>query len=141
MQRISEHICGAINPTKITEKSTTNQPSTNNARYNRRQGRRLLIRYQSREYDPMWSFILSECNEFNSSLEKYKMQLNNLLKSKSDLRSFIKKNIDCQNTSDVYMRFLRFVEKLELGLVLDLPVLPVADLVRDFAPLPPRTLC
>jgi len=78
----------------------------------RRQGNRLLARYQSREFDPLWAFVLSECFEFNKLVESLREQLQNFSEASDDLLLYRLQK--CCTSRDNFMLWL---DSLRRGLV------------------------
>jgi hypothetical protein len=56
----------------------------------------MLARYQSREFDPLWAFVLSECLDYNKSIDNLRSQLLQFLSS-SNLEMKEKLNIHIQH--------------------------------------------
>mmetsp|Transcript_20322 Transcript_20322/g.29109 ORF Transcript_20322/g.29109 Transcript_20322/m.29109 type:complete len:1857 (+) Transcript_20322:2-5572(+) len=77
----------------------------------RRQGNRLLARYQSREFDPLWAFVLSECFEFNKLVESLRIQLQDFSDASDELLHRRLQSCTAGNS------FMSWLDHLRRGLV------------------------
>ena len=73
---IQDQMTGHVNLlTNAYKRPPKNAAASQATSTDRRRGNKIVTRYQSREFDPLWAFVLSESLDFNKTVDSFRSQL------------------------------------------------------------------